>query len=636
MSILNEISPGGSLHRLRAPAQFLMALVLLLAYSFGLRGLNADVIWADELSSLAHMGAFGSHHSPMQVLESISLRARDHVPLYFLLGAGWSHLAGWSQFSMRYPSLLAGIAMIAALYGYARATVDKRTALIAAFLMANNAFVLVYFHEIRGYTLLLFLAIIHSWLYWRLNRGAGHSRLLLALFVVSGSAMLYTHVFGLVMLAALGATHILLDRRSSRTKLVLSGWTAGLALFLPHLWTMLSGAVTWGATERAVLATQLAEPLVALLTNGLGFLFIPLALNLAYRHWGKRHLEITKLLLLAAILGTAFLLVSWIFDLITLSRMRYFLLLWFPCMILFAYSITLLSRSTLLTVIFVLIWALAGISLGRSGQILQYAGFSAQSGEYPSLQYFTSSLKDKVNPGDFMVGFSKSLSLNEKREGYDWSISDYYLDAQLGIDGAFLHANLKRYRLTEDTRDILKAHPHILLAHDPSDVPLNYARTLAIVSEVLAPCDKLVDEPTLSIRKYAHPVMGCEHQSASIQYENGIRLIDRALEFDIDGQRIQALTWWEVPDAAMLNQYNVSLQIITSDSQNVRQIDRHLYDGLVPWSVIELSTANLPPDDYRLALILYNRENGSKVPGLDERSGESAGILPLLRFSIAA
>ncbi|MCY4071334.1 MAG: glycosyltransferase family 39 protein [Chloroflexi bacterium] len=636
MSILSEIPPDGSLERARVSALILMALVLLLAYSFGLYGLNADVIWADELSSLAHMGAFDAHHTPMQVLESISLRARDHVPLYFLLGAGWSHLAGWSQFSMRYPSLLAGIAMIAALYGYVRATVDKRTALIAAFLMANNAFVLVYFHEIRGYTLLLLLAVIHSWLYWRLNRGARHSRRLLALFVVSGLAMLYTHVFGLVMLAALGATHILVDRRSSRTKLVLGGWTACVALFLPHLWTMLSGAVTWGATERAVLATQLAQPLVALLTNGLGVLFIPLALNLAYRHWGKRLPEITKLLLLTAVLGAAFVLVSWMFDLITVSRMRYFLLLWFPCIVILAYSISLLSRSTVIIVILVFIWALARISFERSGQILQYAGFSALSGEYPSLQYFTSSLKDKVSPGDFLVGFSESLSLNEKREGYDWSISDYYLDAQLGIDGVFLHANLKRYRLSEDTRDILAAHPHVLLAHDPSDVPLNYARALEVVREALSPCDLLVDEPTLSIRKFAHPVMGCDHEPVSIQYENGVRLLDRATEFDPKAQRIRVLSWWDVPDYDMLDSFNISLQISTPDWQKLRQVDRHLYDDLVPWNVIELSTADLPADDYRLVLILYNRENGSKVQGVDELSGESAGILPILRFSIDA
>ena len=593
MSVLKEILPIDLLARNRGAALLLMVLILLLAFAFGLLGLNADVIWADELSSLAHMGAFDPPHTPMQVLESISLRARDHVPLYFILGAGWSHLVGWSQFAMRYLSLLAGVAMIAAFYRYAYDTIGQRTALIAAFLMANNAFVLIYFHEIRGYSLLLFLAIVHTWLYRRLSCSSRLSRLQFVLFIISASAMMYTHVLGLVMLGALGASHVHLDRRSGRTKMVLLGWTVSLVLFLPYLWTMLSSALTWGETERAVLATQLAEPLVALLSNGLGVLFVPLALNLAYQFRDKRHPTITRLLLLTTILIGILMLMSWKFDLITISRMRYFLLLWFPCMILIAYSMTLLSHSTEIAVIFVVLWALAGISFGRSGQILQYAGFSTLSGEYPSLQFYTSLLKGKVSPGDFLVGFSESLSINEKREGYDWSVSDYYLDAQLGIDGVFLHSNLKRYRLTEDTRNVLEAHPHILLAHDPSDVPLNYARTLAVVQEVLAPCDLLVDEPTLSIRRYAHPVMGCDHESASIQYDNGVRLIDRATKLEPQAQRIQVLTWWEVPDEEMLDQYNISLQIITSDGQNVRQIDRHLYNNIVPWSVIELSTADL-------------------------------------------
>ncbi len=634
MSAINETTPSASSGPSLGVALSLMSLILLLAFALGLSGLNADVIWADELSSLAHMGAFDPPHTPKQILESISLRARDHVPLYFLLGAGWSHLAGWSQFSMRYPSLLAGIAMIASLYGYARAAVDKRTALIAAFLMASNAFALVYFHEIRGYTLLLLFATIHSWLYWRINRGARNLRLLWTLFVVSGSAMLYTHVFGLIMLVSLGASQVILEGRSRFTKMLMTGWVAILVIFSPLLWTMLSGAITWGETERAVLAAELAETLIALLSNGLEVVIIPLMLHLVYQHWRKRYPAITRLLLLTALLGIAYVLISWMFDLLTLSRMRYFLLLWFPCMILFAYSISLLSRSILIILVIVVVWVIAGVSLGRTGQILQYAGISAQSGKYPPLQLYRSSLQGKVSYGDFLVGFTESLSVNGKREGYDWSVSDYYLDAQLGIDGEFLHTHLKRYRLSEDTRDILKAHPQILLAHDPSDVPLNYARTRAIVSEVLAPCDMLVDEPDLSIRKYAHPVMGCNHQSAAIQFENGIRLIDRAVAFDPEVQRIRALTWWDVPDDEMLNQFNISLQIINSDWRNIQQSDHHLYSGLVPWSVTELSTADLPPGDYQLVLILYNREGGSKVLGVDESSGESAGILPLQLLSI--
>ena len=113
-----------------------------------------------------------------------------------------------------------------------------------------------------------------------------------------------------------------------------------------------------------------------------------------------------------------------------------------------------------------------------------------------------------------------------------------------------------------------------------------------------------------------------------------MRLIDRATKLDPQAQRIQVLTWWDVPDEEMLDQYNISLQIITSDGQNVRQIDRHLYNNIVPWSVIELSTADLSAGDYRLMLILYHRDTGGKVNGVDEIYGESAGILPILSFSI--
>ena len=84
-------------------------------------------------------------------------------------------------------------------------------------------------------------------------------------------------------------------------------------------------------------------------------------------------------------------------------------------------------------------------------------------------------------------------------------------------------------------------------------------------------CDVLVDEPALLIRRYAHPVMGCNHEAAPIEYENGIKVVDRAVQFDEDTERINVLTWWDVPDEAMLEEYNISLQIISSEGQNVRQ-----------------------------------------------------------------
>ena len=612
---------------------FAMTLILLLASAIGVSGLNADVIWGDELGSLVFMGAFDPPFSPSQILNTIATSGPDHVPLYYLLGAGWSQLVGWSQLALRYLSLLAGVAMIAWLYRLVCDDIDRRNAIVAAFVVTSNAYVMIFFHEVRNYAFILLLVVVHTWCYRRLVRSNSPSSLLWGCFIASAAVLLYTHFLGLFFLAALGASHLLIEGWSSRTRSMLVGWAVAVGSLLPYLPTILAGGYKWGETESAILAIELAEPLVSLLSNGLGILLIPIVLNLAYQISRRRNTMILTLISLALIYFTLLIGASRMFDLITLSRMRYFLILWFPCMILIAFSISEFSHSPKIVIILLAVWALAGLQFERSGQIRQYATHDKRIMQYPPLHFYKTSLLGKVRPEDFLVGFSESLSVNENKGRLDVGIADYYLGAQLGIDGVFLHTNLKRYRLEEDVRSILKARPLVLLAHDPSNAPLNYAGTLAVIQSVFAPCDLLADEPTLLIRRYAHAVMGCNHEAKPIEYENGIRVVDRALRLDAGGERIEALTWWDVPDEAMLDEYNISLQIISSEGKNVRQTDHHLYNNIVPWSVIDLSTEALPADDYALVLILYRRDTGSKVVGLDQSTGESGSILPLLGFT---
>ena len=612
---------------------FAMTLVLLLASAIGVSGLNADVIWGDELGSLVFMGAFDPPFSPSQILNTIATSGPDHVPLYYLLGAGWSQLVGWSQLALRYLSLLAGVAMIAWLYRLVCDDIGRRNAIVAAVVVTSNTYVMIFFHEVRNYAFILLLVVVHTWCYRRLVRSNSPSSLLWGCFIASAAVLLYTHFLGLFFLAALGASHLLIEGWSSRTRSMLVGWAVAVGSLLPYLPTILAGGYKWGETESAILAIELAEPLVSLLSNGLGILLIPIVLNLAYQISRRRNTMILTLISLALIYFTLLIGASRMFDLITLSRMRYFLILWFPCMILIAFSISEFSHSPKIVIILLAVWALAGLQFERSGQIRQYATHDKRIMQYPPLHFYKTSLLGKVRPEDFLVGFSESLSVNENKGRLDVGIADYYLGAQLGIDGVFLHTNLKRYRLEEDVRSILKARPLVLLAHDPSNAPLNYAGTLAVIQSVFAPCDLLADEPTLLIRRYAHAVMGCNHEAAPIEYENGIRVVDRAVRFDSDAERIEALIWWDVPDEAMLDEYNISLQIISSEGKNVRQTDHHLYNNIVPWSVIDLSTEALPADDYALVLILYRRDTGSKVVGLDQSTGESGSILPLLGFT---
>ncbi|MDE2952073.1 MAG: glycosyltransferase family 39 protein [Chloroflexota bacterium] len=615
-----------------------MIFILLFAFGVGAHGLNADLVWNDELASLTNFGAFDKTLALHDVFGTMKQYSPADVPIYPWIGYIWARIVGWSQFALRSLSLYAGVLMIAFLFRFASSIFDRRVAVVAPFLIASNSFVLLYFHELRAYTLFMLLFTIHLTYYWKLAYEARVKKFPWLAFQLSAVVMVWTSIVSVTVIAALAVFHVLFAPKGRRWAKIVCSWAFGVLFLLPFATNFVQGVGLVTNDGLAASNSEILHAFLHLAVNASGLMWFPSLTALGYALRKNTDSNLLRLIAIALALAGLLLLMNSLFALIAVTRIRYFLVVWILLSIIFAYGMVSLPHWKAPTGVLLLIWFVAGIQFGQSADFsTYYAGAKASVSEWPPLLQMVAGLQEKVRSQDFLVGFYESHDPN-----YLWqvhsagSISDYYLGAQLGIDGAFLHANLKRYRLTEDTRDILAAHPHILLAHDPSDVPLNYARALAIVSEVLAPCEKLVDEPTLSIRKYAHPVMGCEHQSAAIDYENGIRLIDRAVEFDIDGQRIQALTWWEVPDAAMLNQYNVSLQIVTSDWQNIRQTDHHLYSGLVPWSVIELSTANLPPDDYRLALILYNRENGSKVPGLDERSGESAGILPVLRFSIAA
>ena len=309
--------------------------------------------------------------------------------------------------------------------------------------------------------------------------------------------------------------------------------------------------------------------------------------------------------------------------------MRYFLVLWFPFVVLFAYGLTSVPRWTAITALFLVLWGIAGFQLGHSAEILNYAGGTEahKAQMYPPLYEYLYHLKNKANSTDYLIGFT--VPMHNGR-----SPAEYYLQAQPGLDGVFVGADRGRYRLESDVETALDEHPYILFAYDPENKPPNFDKAFGIIrQEGYIPCTVIVDNPDLLVQRYVQPVMGCGHEPAPIEYNNGIKVIDRAARYVPESNLVKILTWWGAADEDLLDEYNVSMQIITPDWRNVRQEDRHLYE-LTPWNVVELSTADLPPGDYRLMMILYHRASGEKVSGADPTAGETANILPILPFTI--
>ena len=613
-----------------------MMFILLLAFGLGVRGLNADIIWSDELFSLAFMGAFDPPYSPAQIIATLQVHAPDHVPLYYFFGSIWGQITDWHQLAMRFISLVAGVLMVAWLYRFASDVVNLRAGVIAAMLMTTSAFVVVYFHELRVYTFLMMLSIMHSWAYWRLAYGDSQTRRIWLLFVLTTAALLYTHNFSLILFSALGTSHLIYATRSRRWRQIIVGWGAGALLFVPYVAALLGGSFTFGSSARAASTVDVAQVLARLLVNGYELFWLPIILCFGYALWRHRNRSINHLVIMTLIMLAVLLVANMRFNLIPLSRMRYFLVSWWLLPILFAYGLVSVPRWKAVTALFVLLWSGAGYIYGSSDRILDYTGFISFARTYPPLHNYVDNLRGNTLRTDYLLGFTEEPWANTDRDLHGgWGTIDYYLKMQLEIDGIFIDVNGRAWEIERDVQQVLDERPSVLFAHNPQQFQQQVETALDVIRQDYLPCDILAVKPDLVIRRYVFRILGCDHVPAPVNYDNGIKLVDRGALLDVSSEIVQVLTWWELPEESMLDRYNISLQFVTPNGQKQGiQVDRHLSDNLLPWNVLELPTTDLPVGEYRLMLILYHRDSGEKVVGKDFQSGATEKFIEVLAIEV--
>src|SRR3990167_7350537 len=83
-----------------------------------------------------------------------------HPPLYHILMRGWILLFGTSEFSIRLPSVIFGLATVYVVYLIGRKLFEEKTALIAATLIATSPLHIYYSQEARMYMMAAFLASV--------------------------------------------------------------------------------------------------------------------------------------------------------------------------------------------------------------------------------------------------------------------------------------------------------------------------------------------------------------------------------------------------------------------------------------------------------------------------------------------
>ena len=141
--------------RVRRPAARAIAAMLgLCAVAGAARVATNRGLWVDEAISVNQAGLpFGEM---LHQLTSTDV----HPPLHHAVLWVTVRMLGTSEFAVRLPSLLAGVALVPALYWVGSVIYDKRTGWVAALLAALAPFTVWYSQEARMYAIFMLLATL--------------------------------------------------------------------------------------------------------------------------------------------------------------------------------------------------------------------------------------------------------------------------------------------------------------------------------------------------------------------------------------------------------------------------------------------------------------------------------------------
>jgi mannosyltransferase len=137
------------LARWRLPA---LGLILLLA--LGLRVLRAGKLDLNDdeafFVQITHLGTYWS----------LAGSTEPHPPLYLALLQGWMLLGGVTEYAVRFPSIVFGVATAAGMYQLGRLLAGERLGLAAALVAALNPYQIAYSQTARDYEIACCLALL--------------------------------------------------------------------------------------------------------------------------------------------------------------------------------------------------------------------------------------------------------------------------------------------------------------------------------------------------------------------------------------------------------------------------------------------------------------------------------------------
>lgn len=165
--------------------------VTVIALIARLVSLTKASIWHDEGYTMMLI-----QHNPIEIIERT---ARDvHPPLYYIISHFWQLLAGDSEFSIRFLSVLFGVATVIVAYLVLRRLFGEQVARISGLFLALGPFLVRYSEEARMYAMATFLIVLATYLLILALQKTNTARKSWLLWIGYGlvvAAGLYTHYY---------------------------------------------------------------------------------------------------------------------------------------------------------------------------------------------------------------------------------------------------------------------------------------------------------------------------------------------------------------------------------------------------------------------------------------------------------
>jgi mannosyltransferase len=214
-------------------------MISLVATALRLHALAAQSFWLDEGFSVAVA------RLPLSLFFQAVWRRELGMSLYFFLLHFWL-LLGKSEGFIRGLSVVASVATVPVLYAVGARLFGRTTGLLAAWLLAINAFHVRFGQEARGYALVAFFATLATWLLIRNLQEPGAARW--GLFAAAGALAAYSHFYGALVMVAHFLSLMFLRRTQIAWRKIVFGFGQFAVLMIPiaiFSARTATGLITW-------------------------------------------------------------------------------------------------------------------------------------------------------------------------------------------------------------------------------------------------------------------------------------------------------------------------------------------------------------------------------------------------------